>query len=187
MIDPTTGLPRLIFGNSQGVWSVLDDNGTFETSVDQSQTLAGSSDRPASTATATSRSRSSTTVRLSPATTPPLGCRRLVLRRRPGQRRNGLCRQHPDHGQSPVERVQSWQQRARIWIAPPSPSISRARARSTSSGFQHGTTSRQHEYTTSSRLITPAELSACSRHPTVCPSPTHSGRPADHQLRGRPG
>ena len=30
-VDPTTGLPRLIFGNSQGVWSVLDNNGTFET------------------------------------------------------------------------------------------------------------------------------------------------------------
>ena len=27
MIDPTTGLPRLIFGNDQGVWSVLDNNG----------------------------------------------------------------------------------------------------------------------------------------------------------------
>ena len=32
-IDPTTGLPRLIFGNSQGIWSVLDDNGTFETTI----------------------------------------------------------------------------------------------------------------------------------------------------------
>ena len=32
-IDPTTGLPRLIFGNSQGVWSVLDNNGTFETTI----------------------------------------------------------------------------------------------------------------------------------------------------------
>ena len=30
MIDPMTGLPRLIFGNDQGVWSVLDNNGTFE-------------------------------------------------------------------------------------------------------------------------------------------------------------
>ena len=33
MIDPTTGLPRLIFGNDQGVWSVLDNNGTFETQI----------------------------------------------------------------------------------------------------------------------------------------------------------
>jgi subtilisin-like proprotein convertase family protein len=32
-IDPTTGLPRLIVGNSQGVWSVLDNNGTVETSI----------------------------------------------------------------------------------------------------------------------------------------------------------
>jgi len=32
-IDPTTGLPRLIFGNSQGVWSVLDNSGTVETSI----------------------------------------------------------------------------------------------------------------------------------------------------------
>jgi subtilisin-like proprotein convertase family protein len=32
-IDPTTGLPRLIFGNSQGVWSVLDNNGTFESTI----------------------------------------------------------------------------------------------------------------------------------------------------------
>ena len=33
MIDPTTGLARLIFGNDQGVWSVLDNNGTFETGI----------------------------------------------------------------------------------------------------------------------------------------------------------
>jgi hypothetical protein len=30
MVDPTTGLPRLIFGNDQGVWSVLDNNGQFQ-------------------------------------------------------------------------------------------------------------------------------------------------------------
>jgi subtilisin-like proprotein convertase family protein len=39
--DPTTGLPRLIFGNAQGVWSVLDDNGTFETSIGSSDSTAG--------------------------------------------------------------------------------------------------------------------------------------------------
>ena len=33
MIDPTTGLPRLIFGNDTGIWSVLDDNGSFETTI----------------------------------------------------------------------------------------------------------------------------------------------------------
>jgi len=32
-IDPTTGLPRIIFGNSQGVWSVLDNSGSVETSI----------------------------------------------------------------------------------------------------------------------------------------------------------
>ena len=31
MVDPTTGLPRLIFGDDQGVFSVLDNNGTFDT------------------------------------------------------------------------------------------------------------------------------------------------------------
>ncbi len=36
--DPTTGLPRLIFGNSQGVWSVLDNNGTLETEIGTEQT-----------------------------------------------------------------------------------------------------------------------------------------------------
>ena len=52
MIDPTTGLPRLIFGNDQGVWSVLDNNGTFETQIGSSTQLAGrqpqrqSSDHP---------------------------------------------------------------------------------------------------------------------------------------------
>ena len=30
-IDPTTGLPRLIFGNSQGIWSVLDNSGVVQT------------------------------------------------------------------------------------------------------------------------------------------------------------
>ena len=39
MIDPTTGLPRLIFGNDQGIWSVLDDNGTFETQIGASDAL----------------------------------------------------------------------------------------------------------------------------------------------------
>src|SRR5262249_22524209 len=39
MIDPTTGLPRLIFGNDQGVWSVLDNNGTFETQLGSSPAL----------------------------------------------------------------------------------------------------------------------------------------------------
>ncbi len=33
MTDPLTGLPRLILGNSQGVWTILDNNGTFETQV----------------------------------------------------------------------------------------------------------------------------------------------------------
>ena len=41
MIDPTTGLPRLIFGNDQGIWSVLDNNGTFETTIGLSDSQAG--------------------------------------------------------------------------------------------------------------------------------------------------
>ncbi len=36
MIDPLTGLPRIILGNDQGVWTILDNNGTFETQVGQS-------------------------------------------------------------------------------------------------------------------------------------------------------
>ena len=39
MVDPTTGLPRLIFGNDQGIWSVLDNNGTFETQIGSSDAL----------------------------------------------------------------------------------------------------------------------------------------------------
>ena len=39
MVDPTTGLPRLIFGNDQGIWSVLDNNGTFETQIGASDPL----------------------------------------------------------------------------------------------------------------------------------------------------
>ena len=39
--DPTTGLPRLIFGNAQGVWSVLDNDGTFETSIGSSDSTPG--------------------------------------------------------------------------------------------------------------------------------------------------
>ena len=38
-IDPTTGLPRLIFGNSQGVWSVLDNNGKVQTTIGSSTPL----------------------------------------------------------------------------------------------------------------------------------------------------
>lgn len=40
-IDPATGLPRLIFGNNQGVWSDLDDNGTPVTQIGSSDTLPG--------------------------------------------------------------------------------------------------------------------------------------------------
>ena len=39
MTDPTTGLPRIIFGNDQGIWSVLDSNGTFETQIGSSDIL----------------------------------------------------------------------------------------------------------------------------------------------------
>ena len=45
MIDPTTGLPRLIFGNDQGVWSVLDNNGTFETQIGSSGYSSVSTDQ----------------------------------------------------------------------------------------------------------------------------------------------
>ena len=38
-IDPATGLPRLIFGNSQGIWSVLDNNGTVQTTIGSSNPL----------------------------------------------------------------------------------------------------------------------------------------------------
>src|SRR5262249_55912390 len=33
MIDPTTGLPRLVIGDDQGVWGVLDNDGTVFNSV----------------------------------------------------------------------------------------------------------------------------------------------------------
>jgi subtilisin-like proprotein convertase family protein len=43
-MDPTTGLPRLIFGNSQGIWSVLDNNGVVETTIGTSnETTTGTS------------------------------------------------------------------------------------------------------------------------------------------------
>ena len=38
-IDPATGLPRLIFGNSQGIWSELDQNGTVESTIGTSTPL----------------------------------------------------------------------------------------------------------------------------------------------------
>ena len=41
MIDPTTGLARLIFGNDQGIWTALDNNGTFETQIGSSDPLPG--------------------------------------------------------------------------------------------------------------------------------------------------
>ena len=75
MVDPLTGLPRLIFGNDQGVWTILDNNGTFETQVGPPPPACSSGLRAlnwlAWTATATSRSPSSTMVRPSPAPPPP--------------------------------------------------------------------------------------------------------------------
>ncbi len=37
-VDPLTGLTRLLLGNDQGVWTILDNNGTFETQVGASST-----------------------------------------------------------------------------------------------------------------------------------------------------
>ena len=39
MIDPATGLPRLIFGNSQGIWSVLDNKGKVQSTIGSSTPL----------------------------------------------------------------------------------------------------------------------------------------------------
>jgi subtilisin-like proprotein convertase family protein len=39
MVDPTTGLPLIIFGNDQGIWSIEDNNGTIETQVGASDAL----------------------------------------------------------------------------------------------------------------------------------------------------
>ena len=33
IVDPATGLPRLIFGSDTGIWSALDDNGSIETTI----------------------------------------------------------------------------------------------------------------------------------------------------------
>src|SRR5262249_41812094 len=41
MVDPTTGLPRIIFGNDQGVWSGLDNNGTYQYQIGSSTNLPG--------------------------------------------------------------------------------------------------------------------------------------------------
>ena len=41
MVNPTTGLPRLLLGNDQGVWTILDNQGTFETQIGNSDQLAG--------------------------------------------------------------------------------------------------------------------------------------------------
>ena len=84
MVDPTTGLPRLIFGNDQGVWSILDDNGTFETQI-------GTSD-------ATGRRR--------PQRQPP--DHPVLLRRGPAQQRG-----RPDR-RRPVLRQRPGQRRARL-------------------------------------------------------------------------
>ena len=100
MVDPTTGLPRLIFGNDQGVWSVLDNNGTFETQIGSSDALPGDQ-----TATAISRSPSSTTGRRSPATPPlrsPAPCSTAVPRTTAGPVSD---RQHHHQRQHRLERA----------------------------------------------------------------------------------
>ena len=43
MVDPITGLPRVIFGDDQGIWTVLDDNGTPEYQVSPNDQLPGNS------------------------------------------------------------------------------------------------------------------------------------------------
>ena len=43
MVDPTTGLPRIIFGDDQGIWTILDNNGVPETQIGASDTLPSNS------------------------------------------------------------------------------------------------------------------------------------------------
>ena len=80
-IDPATGLPRLIFGNSQGIWSVLDNNGTVQSTIwnFRQSSQREPQRRPAAHAVLL-RGSSAQQCRCS-------GSRCSLLRRSPGQRR----------------------------------------------------------------------------------------------------
>ena len=65
-VDPATGLPRLLAGNLTGIYSGLDNNGVFESTIGTSD-----ADAPRSTATATSSSPRTTTSRPSRAARRP--------------------------------------------------------------------------------------------------------------------
>ena len=98
MIDPLTGLPRLIFGNDQGVWSILDNNGTFETQVGASSSgvqLGSPTDQLAGIGPQRQPPDHPVLLRSDPAKhRRRRDCRRLVLRQCPGRRRTGLRPQH---------------------------------------------------------------------------------------------
>ena len=65
MVDPTTGLTRLVFGTNRGVWSVLDDDG-----VQLYGSSVGTMPTPGETATATCKSLSFSTGPCNRATPP---------------------------------------------------------------------------------------------------------------------
>ena len=80
LVDPLTGHSRIIIGDDQGVYTAVDNNGTFQTPASAPPPC------PRGAAAATCRSPSSTTARRSREPR-RAGRRGAVLRQRPGQRR----------------------------------------------------------------------------------------------------
>ena len=165
MIDPTTGLPRLIFGNDTGIWSVLDDNGSFET------TIGG-----------IGCNRRHQPQRQPPACPVLLRCgaaqhrrgrnrRRLVLRRLP--RTTGAIRRprYLDHRRSQWSINADGQLQTDAGVA----LTNRVRApSSTTCSLTRGVTT---PTPISSRSTASVEPTACSRPPAAMPRPTRNGCP----------
>ncbi len=157
MVDPTTGLPRIIFGNDQGIWSAWTATGR---SRPRSATRIS---WPASSGTATSRSPSSTTRRRSRATRPPRSPARCSTA---APRTTARPSRTPTSSTTATSCGPGPPATPRAW-----PPTSRATARSTSTGGPAAAAT----IPTSSRSTASARPTACSRPAAAIRPPTRSG------------
>lgn len=157
MTDPTTGLPRIIFGNDQGIWSVLDSNGTFETQIGSSDILPS-----------TERNGNLQITQFYYGAAQPSNAAALIA----GSLFYGMLRTTVDPVQPPIlSRAATSSGMVPAAMLPAWPRISKAWVRSTNTGGPAAAATPP----TSSRSTARDVLPACSRRATASRPRTHSG------------
>ena len=187
-------MSRLIFGNSQGIWSVEDDDGVAVTPLGTSPSPADPLIPQICLARESHRRPSACTVLRSSSSAQQSGRSDGWLPLYRAAQDVGGPGSDPGIFSKPQKRCMVWTirlTRARSKIAPQSASTSRAQASFTSTlcpvqAAITRTSSRQVQVGLL-RMVVSAERSACCKQPRIClrPIPSDAGR--CHQLYRQPG